>query len=177
MRRNAVDSVLLTLLKNFSLFIPRPISQKLHFFLINEATKIRNQVVRTFSMKIINWIKDWWFLGFLAVDLSQWLRVANSKLLNFFNWVVPYIILVLEPVPSQRQVLQLLSSFKIMILSVAGIQISRLMLWLSKERNCCRFNCATFRLPLDSSLCCLSKEFTLKKEEIHRCTVKWANPW
>ena len=21
------------------------------------------------------------------------------------------------------------------------------MLWLSKERNCCRFNCATFRLP------------------------------
>ena len=39
------------------------------------------------------------------------------------------------------------------------------MLWLSKERNCCRFNCATFRLPFARSLCCLSKEFASKKRK------------
>ena len=39
------------------------------------------------------------------------------------------------------------------------------MVWLSKERNCCRFNYATFRLPWACSLCCLSKEFASKKRE------------
>ena len=40
-----------------------------------------------------------------------------------------------------------------------------LLLWLSKETNCCRFNCATFRLPWARSLCCLSKEFVSKKRK------------
>ena len=43
---------------------------------------------------------------------------------------------------------------------------SVLMLWLSKEINCCRFNCATFRLPCAQSLFSLSKEFASKKKDI-----------
>ena len=39
------------------------------------------------------------------------------------------------------------------------------MLWLSKERNCCRFHCATFRLPWVRSLRCPSKEFISKKRK------------
>ena len=35
------------------------------------------------------------------------------------------------------------------------------MLWLSKERNSCRFNCATFRLPWVRSLHCPSKNLFL----------------
>ena len=38
----------------------------------------------------------------------------------------------------------------------------RLMLWLSKEINCCRFNCTTFHLPWARLLCCLSKELASK---------------
>ena len=37
-----------------------------------------------------------------------------------------------------------------------------LILWLSKERSCCRINFATFRLLWARSLCCLSKEFASK---------------
>ena len=83
MRRNAVDSVLLTLLKNFSLFIPRPISQKLHFFLINEATKIRNQVVRTFSMisrcRFISMAKGGQFKTTQFFQLSRSLYYLSSR--------------------------------------------------------------------------------------------------
>ena len=39
----------------------------------------------------------------------------------------------------------------------------RLMLWLSKERNCCLFICATFRLSLIGSICCPFKKLTSKK--------------
>ena len=39
------------------------------------------------------------------------------------------------------------------------------MLWLTKERNCFRFNWVTFRLPCGRSLCCRSKEFASKKRK------------
>ena len=42
-------------------------------------------------------------------------------------------------------------------------QLRALMLWLSKKRNCCRFNCATFRLPWARLPHCLSNEFGSKK--------------
>ena len=47
----------------------------------------------------------------------------------------------------------------------SSLPLKALMVWLSKERNCCRFNCATFRLPWARSLCCLSKEFVSKKRK------------
>ena len=37
-----------------------------------------------------------------------------------------------------------------------------LMLWLSKERNCCRFNCATFHLSWIGSLRCPFKQLSSK---------------
>ena len=43
--------------------------------------------------------------------------------------------------------------------------IGPLLIWLSKKRNWCHFNCATFHLPLARSLCCLSKEFASKKKK------------
>ena len=54
----------------------------------------------------------------------------------------------------------------------------RFQVYAALERDCCRFNCSTFRLPWARSLCCLSKEFRIeKKEEILRWTVNWANSW
>ena len=43
--------------------------------------------------------------------------------------------------------------------------IALFMFWLSKERNCCRLNWATFRLRWAHLLCCLSKHFASKKSK------------
>ena len=49
--------------------------------------------------------------------------------------------------------------------SLLFLKRESLLLWLSKERNCCCINFATFCLPWAHSLCCLSKEFASKKRK------------